>query len=184
MEHTNRAPIAAEVEDIEILAGETSEIIALGTLFSDPDGDELTYEVSISDDSIVTKFVSGDNVLFVGNNVGEATVTVTATDASGAQSSTSFIVNVVLGVGIGSVNANSLITVEENNTTLDVTCAFSAENTVFAVYDYSGKLAFIVSESVSEGETKSLDINNLANGVYILKVATENNTFVHRFVKE
>lgn len=184
VEHTNRAPVAAEVEDIEVLAGGTSEVIALGTLFSDPDGDELTYEVSISDESIVTKFVSGDNVLFFGNSVGEATVTVTATDASGAQSSTSFIVNVVLGVGIGSVNANSLITVEENNTTLDVTCAFSAGNTVFAVYDYSGKLAFIVSESVSEGETKSLDINNLANGVYILKVATENNTFVHRFVKE
>ena len=48
--------------------------------FSDPDGDELTYTASSSDDAVAGVAVSGDEVTITGVAAGTATLTVTATD--------------------------------------------------------------------------------------------------------
>lgn len=68
----------------------------LSTFFNDPDGDDLTFEVSVSNAAIVTAtIVEGMTLTVEGIGVGESMVTVTANDSlSGMPASTSFDVTV------------------------------------------------------------------------------------------
>ena len=100
VEHVNRAPIAMEQEDIEIGLETTSYIVDFASLFQDPDGDDLTYTVSLSEDGIVDMFSSTDRVIFVGKKIGETTITVVATDTEKATTTNTFKVKVVSGTGL------------------------------------------------------------------------------------
>jgi len=56
--------------------------VNLGTIFSDPDGDVLTFSATSSNPSIVTVSVSGSTLTISEEGIGFASVTVTATDGS------------------------------------------------------------------------------------------------------
>ena len=68
--------------------------------------------------------------------------------------------------------------------TLNVVCAFDSESVTYAIYDFSGKQVYVDTDAVKAGAVKSINVSNLVDGVYILKVASANNTYVHHFVKK
>ena len=87
----NQAPVvnqtaldAALPANNEIVLNDHVEL-TLTDLFSDPDGDQITFTVVSSDRSIVLPNLASDGVaLFLfGDNLGTATVTITATDSEG-----------------------------------------------------------------------------------------------------
>ncbi len=185
--HVNRAPVAEQDEvDITVGVNATSEVVALGEFFTDPDGDSMTYAISMPDNSNVTMFVSGNNVIFMGNAVGTVVATVTATDANGAQTSIKLNIEVVESVGIGEVTAETEVKIYPNPVveTLNVVCAFDSESVTYAIYDFSGKQVYVDTDAVKAGAAKSINVSNLVDGVYILKVASANSTYVHHFVKK
>lgn len=184
VEHTNRAPIAGTIGNIELQIWKTSKVISLDKFFSDPDGDKITYDITLSDEKKVTMFVSGNDVIFYGNSIGDVTVTITATDENGATTTASFTIKVVIVSSIEDTYAENGMTARNDNASIDITCSFNADYVTFAIYDYSGRLVLSTNEKVTNGETKRLDIADIANGIYILKVASENNTYVYRFIKE
>lgn len=71
--------------------------LTLTDLFSDPDGDELTFEVESSDASVVLTALAGDNVtLFLyADAIGIATVTITADDGAGGETSLEITITVI-----------------------------------------------------------------------------------------
>ena len=90
----NRAPEAVgQIDDAETHVGESIEV-SLSGHFSDPDGDALTYEVTSTDSSIASVSVSGGILRVAGVGQGEATVTVTASDAGGLSASQTFTATV------------------------------------------------------------------------------------------
>ena len=90
----NRAPEAVgQIDDAETHVGESIEV-SLSGHFSDPDGDALTYEVTSTDSSIASVSVSGGTLRVAGVGQGEATVTVTASDAGGLSASQTFTATV------------------------------------------------------------------------------------------
>ena len=87
----NQAPVvnqtaldAALPANNEIVLNDHLEL-ALPDLFTDPDGDQITFTAVSSDRSIVLPNLASDGVaLFLfGDNLGAATVTITATDSEG-----------------------------------------------------------------------------------------------------
>ncbi|WP_420636451.1 Ig-like domain-containing protein [Candidatus Palauibacter sp.] len=60
-----------------------AETLDVAGYFGDPDGDELTYSASSSDESVATASVSGSAVTVAAVAAGEAVVTVTASDPGG-----------------------------------------------------------------------------------------------------
>ena len=67
----------------------------LSFYFRDPDGDPLTFSASSSDETVATAVVNAENELQVASVApGTTTVTVTATDPSGASASQTFMVTV------------------------------------------------------------------------------------------
>ena len=90
----NRAPVAVgRMPDAETFVGESVEI-ALASYFDDPDGDDLAYAANSSDSSIATVSVTGATLRVVGVRQGDATVTVTASDAGGLSADQTFAVTV------------------------------------------------------------------------------------------
>ena len=78
----NRAPEAVgEIDDMEIYGDERLDV-ALASYFTDPDGDDLSYSASSSDDGVATVTISGDTVAVAGVATGSAEITVTASDGS------------------------------------------------------------------------------------------------------
>ena len=63
--------------------------------FTDPDGDLLEYSVRTTDTSVATGNISGSNLTITAHQVGEATITVTATDPGGLTASVDSDISVV-----------------------------------------------------------------------------------------
>ena len=91
---TNQAPATADaIEDQTVEAG-TDVAVDVSGAFSDPDGDDLTYEATSDTPDVATTSLSGSEVTVSGVAAGTATVTVTATDPSGLSASQTFTVTV------------------------------------------------------------------------------------------
>ena len=83
----NRPPVAVGViPPLTVVEGE-SVTVDVSAFFSDPDGDNLTYSATSSDNSVLTVSVAGSNVTATGVSAGLAQVAVTATDPDGASAS-------------------------------------------------------------------------------------------------
>ena len=79
----NKSPVAAiDTLFVELGLDETVEE-DLDLVFSDPDGDDLTFTASSSDESIVSVSISGSIFSMTGEAEGEATITIRATDPGG-----------------------------------------------------------------------------------------------------
>lgn len=79
----NRPPVATgSIPAARIFVGETVTVSVSG-YFSDPDGDQLTYDAAVSPAAVASASVAGSVVTIVGSAMGEATVTVTARDPAG-----------------------------------------------------------------------------------------------------
>ncbi|WP_421763536.1 cadherin domain-containing protein [Ekhidna sp.] len=87
--------VSNPITDQDLDEGFASFEIDLSGVFTDQDGDALTYEVSSSDETIVTVSNSGAILTMTEvGNFGPSTVTVTADDGSGITTSDEFIVTV------------------------------------------------------------------------------------------
>ncbi len=89
VEAVNRAPVA---EDIQDLIMEENQGVAMNAaaFFSDPDGDELAFAATSSDDAVATVEASDADLFVTAVAPGSATVTVTATDPGGLSASQRF----------------------------------------------------------------------------------------------
>lgn len=88
----NHQPVALAGFDNQIVNAASAAVATLSLTdhFSDPDGEELSYEVSLSGDHIVTTSVSGGMLTLAPNGYGLATVTVRALDARKTAATASF----------------------------------------------------------------------------------------------
>jgi len=86
--------IASPIADQSLNEGFGSLLIDLGPVFSDEDGDALTYSVLSSNESVVTATISGSSLTISEVGFGSASITVTADDGSGVTTSDEFTVTV------------------------------------------------------------------------------------------
>ncbi len=91
---SNEGPVVmGSIPNQTVAVGETVSI-SLDQYFSDPDGDDLSYEVGASPGGVATASVSGASLTVAAVGQGTATVTVTATDPGGLSAEQSFTVTV------------------------------------------------------------------------------------------
>ena len=91
----NQPPVVQNpLDDLSITVGQAPATVDISTVFSDPDGDALTYDAKSNNNSVATADVQGNLVTVQPVSVGKATITVTATDPDDANVEETFVVTV------------------------------------------------------------------------------------------
>lgn len=187
VENVNRAPEYTGDEEINVNVNGTTGVIPFSTVFSDPDGDEMTYTSTLDDTRYVSLFTNAEGFILSGTATGTAELTLTATDAAGLSTEQKVTVNVVPSTGIGSVETGRDITVSPNPVVdvVNVTLGNDADNVNYYVYDNAGSLvAAAHAAHKAAGEPQTLDISSRPAGIYRIKVTTADGSFTASVVKK
>ncbi len=98
IERVNQAPeVEGTIRPSRLTVGTSGTLDLEGDspLFTDPDGDALTYSAEMADSSVASATVTGSVVRVSALTIGATTGTVTATDPGGLSASTSFDLTVI-----------------------------------------------------------------------------------------
>ncbi len=188
IEHVNRGPVALEAEPATVPLEATSSVFNFADFFTDPDGDEMTYSISIEENDIVDAYPNATGVVFYGKKVGTVTATITATDSKGAKGSLELTIEVKDMSGIDDiVNDNTALRVTPNpvDGDINVYTDFTASEVIFTLYDASGRTIFNISTECTAGRATVLPGGGLSQGVYILMATTADGVTLNtRIVKK
>ena len=96
VEESNRAPfVASAIPDLNAVPGEQWVVFPLSNIFTDPDGDDLTWTTWSGNTAVADPEILGDTVFVDAVALGSTVVTVTATDPEGLFAADAFQVTVV-----------------------------------------------------------------------------------------
>ena len=186
VEHVNRAPIAAEGTEVTVDEGKISDVLEYASLFTDPDGDDMTYVFEMPANDFAEAFTTGRSVVFQGKARGSIVAKVTATDAAGLSTTADITVTVKEYSGIDDIDAagDALVRLVENPVinTLKLQSLVSDKISI-EVFDAAGTLRYSTDATVSAGQIFDVDCS-VSGGVYILRVSNAQKAETHRFVKK
>ncbi len=184
VEFTNRAPEYTGDKEMAVYRGETTPVNYYTNLFSDPDGDAMTYSVSVRDSRYVDIYESENGFVLCGKANGTTVLTITATDANGAVTTQTVTVTVSTSTGIdGVVAADKGVSAEYAGGTLGVTLAEGAQLVSLHVYTAGGAVvAETVSHNVAAGSVVKLPLGNVPAGIYQLVADVDGTATSVKFV--
>jgi len=138
----------------------TRDLNASPAVFSDPDGNALTYAASSSATNIATANISGSTLTVAAVAVGTATITVNADDKNGGTASTSFSVTVTTTMNRSPAVANIISNVALTVGGASFTRNLNAAPVVFNDPD-GDSLSYIASTSAGSVATASISVSTL-----------------------
>ena len=170
VKNVNRAPIVINPVGNSNMMGTEMPIISLSEIIADPDDEMLTYTVRSSNESVVKLFMADDAVILTAKASGTATITMTGTDAGGLSATHSFDITVLFtGIDEGEAENFKLYpNPTKGNFNLFLSQNLKTGSNV-QITDLLGSVLLEVKPAFGENPV-TLDISNLANGVYLVKV--------------
>lgn len=175
----NTAPVVTSAIADQIFNGlSDSRTIDLGEFFSDADGETLTYKAESSTASIIVKTsIEGSKLTLVSNSFGMNSITVTATDGSGASASQSF--RVLVRDGSTPVEAYPNPVKDYLNIRTSELGAASVK-----LINSLGGSVFNAQIQTSPFDPVPIDCRSFPAGVYTLMVTFNGDTVVKTIVKQ
>ncbi|HTA83912.1 MAG TPA: LamG-like jellyroll fold domain-containing protein [Bacteroidia bacterium] len=129
---------------------------------------------------------TNDTASIQANSAGVYTYTVTGTDANGCSDTASFKVTVSVFTGVNNITSgNTALYPNPARNTVYLSFAVNgSESAVVKVISMSGEEVSSSNATISNGMQLPIDVSTLAPGNYFVKVITNTNTKVVKFVKE
>ena len=164
VEAANQAPVAVgQIPPFELEVGD-QHTVPVSALFSDPDGDPLTYASESSDTTVLTASMTGSLVTITAVGEGQAVLTITATDPGGLSAQQTADVTVTkpnqAPVAVGQIPPLDLNVGDEFSGPVDGffsdpdgdTLTFAAESSDTEVVTVTMNESLIKVRAVGEGE--------------------------------
>lgn len=108
------------------------------------------------------------------------TYTVSGIDANGCENSSTITQSVSLCTGITLLQKENLNSIYPNPSNGVFTISGIESNSTITVYSMVGKLVF---STISNESFKTIDLTDYSNGIYFVKVISNNNQKTHRLIK-
>ncbi|MEZ7504489.1 MBG domain-containing protein [Flavobacterium sp. Arc2] len=187
----NQSPIVEQTISNQSLIVPDQKNINLLEVFSDPDLDVLTYEVTNENSTVAEVTINASTLTILSKATGGTLVTVIARDGKGGMISTSFSVNVstVLSITDQELKAFSVKTYpnpakEETYVSIRTD---SPKDIELRLYSVSGKMIgnpLEIKGTLSENITR-LELSNLQSGIYFYTLSVDNKiVFKEKIVKK
>ncbi|MEP1097763.1 MAG: T9SS type A sorting domain-containing protein [Cyclobacteriaceae bacterium] len=168
--------VTAPLADQSLSEGFASLELELISVFTDQDGDALTYSVTSSNEAVVTASVTGSTLTLSEVGFGSSTITVAADDGSGITTSDEFIVTVeeaALGI------ADELQIIVYPNPVSDFINVVSDQSLSIRVVDVQGQKVL----NQMSGQNVTIDVRRFSQGTYLLMIRGEGVNTTRRFIK-
>ncbi len=178
----NRAPVAVgEIASRELPAGESARV-DVSTYFTEPDGQSLSYAMSVPDESVLAISAAGAVVTLEALAKGSATVTATATDPGGLAAAQNFVVTVPNRTP-GAVGSIAPQTIEvDATTTTDISGYFTDPDGDELAYTAASSDATVAAATISGGDLTVMAIAKGEATVTVTATDTEGLTATQPFV--
>ena len=171
----NEAPVITCPEDMTVT-------VPVGEQYSIPN---FSGDVTVTDNCTPAPVVTQSPVVGTMVGTGNTTITMTATDAANNSATCTFVVTVEELVGIGDNEFNNNIQLYPNPTSgiviLTNKTTAKLENAV--ITDVKGRIIKTIDLSAAGMET-NISLENLATGMYFIKINTEGANIVKRIIKQ
>lgn len=179
VEATNRAPEYVGTEEFVLAKGSTTGEYVWTQMFSDPDGDDMTFDAYPIDAKVATVYKSSTGFVIAGKTQAETELALVATDAQGAKTIVKKPLHITAATGIAGVsNGSDGFTADADGIVVGKDVA-SAE---FLLYDVSGKLLAHKAVSNLHAGDKVKMGSSLAAGVYVVIGNMDGDTSCVKFV--
>lgn len=173
VEHTNRAPLPVAAEALTLTVGQSSDVIDFAKLFNEPDGDDMTYTLTIADPTVVDAYQAAASAILVGLKAGVTTVSVEATDAAGAKSVNTIDVTVSERSGIAGITTSTDVKVWPNPVveTLYLSLPAAVESFSYRLVSINGQTVLAADAvNAQSGDAIAIDMAALPAGYYVIKI--------------
>ncbi|WP_372642249.1 S8 family serine peptidase [Ancylomarina sp.] len=186
--NVNRAPeLINPIATKEYYEDEDLDNINLNEHFIDPDGEDLTYKVSVDDATVVNIYTSVSGLVLEPLTEGIAKVKVVATDLLGLKAETTFQIMIATVTGIEDIETTTGVEVYPVPTTgpLNVVLGNNIEGDVtISIINVIGVTQYQTTVNKVSGEyLETLDMSNMTSGIYMVKIKTTDGETVKRVVK-
>ncbi len=183
VEATNRAPIYTGADDYTLAVGALSTEYSWTSLFTDPEGDDMTYNAYVLSPEAAVLYKSDNGFVIAAKKVSETELVLAATDSNGSTTTVRKPLKIVSAAGIGTVEAdNGALTVDADGSKVTVTVGEYMADATFYLYDAAGKLlGKLHAENIAAGRSLSFGPTRLFPGVYTVLVSGDGKTQVAKF---
>ncbi|MGL4994338.1 MAG: S8 family serine peptidase [Bacteroidales bacterium] len=182
--NVNRAPVSVyDGSSIEFEKGSFTNEIMMSEIFHDLDGDNMTFEFSAINGSVVRVFQSADRFMLMGLEMGDTHVRIVATDTHSASTSIDIPVRVTAPTSIGNVSEN-LWSVSPNPVDNEA-CVVSKE--IFeGVWNYSlfSSQGAIIAKGEFSAEFPCINVDSTPSGNYYLVLTQDGKQVVIKLIKK
>lgn len=172
VEQPNRAPEVADMIPAQTMTvGDTAKLV-VSMYFTDPDGDELSYEAVSADTGIAEALAMGDTVMIAAMSAGEITVAVTASDPGGLTAAQDIAVTVQAVAqnrapeASDSIPAHDVVT--DSAVVLDMSAYFSDPDGDELTYTAETSDAAIATASVDGAVVTTMGVSAGEEGVQMV----------------
>ncbi len=165
IEATNRAPEYVGADEFTVAKGAASSEYSWSQMFSDPDGDDMTYDAYAIDAEAATVYKSSTGFVIVGKKQAETELALVATDSQGAKTLVKKPLVITAATGIAGVSNGS----DGFDADADgIVIGKDASNATFYLYDVAGKLlAHKTAHNLRAGDKVKMGAT-LSAGVYVV----------------
>jgi len=175
----NTPPTVAKTLENILIKGQSNAIATdLSPYFNDPDGDNLSYEVTNSSPGVIHTTISGNTLNITSLAYGQATVTVTANDPRKASVSQEIRI-VVREDGMDVVAYPNPVV-----KTLYVGTGETEAPAIIRITSATGAMVYDKTENISAFNMATIDMQGCAPGQYFLTVETDGKTYQQKIVKK
>lgn len=181
-EHVNTAPtVANEIADMNDEIGFGSVKVNLTSVFTDADGDDLTYSVSVSGTSVTAEIsASGDSVVISDEADGTSTITVEANDGNGGTVTDEFTFTVD-ATSVEDITADNYNIYPNPTSGLLVIELVDIDAAEISIYDMTGK---VVKDQEVFGAETVVDMTGLSSGMYFVKIIAGESVAIEQIIRE
>jgi subtilisin family serine protease len=185
--NTNRNPEFIGEDVMSFTATGLLNQYTIDDFFSDPDGDEISFELTNSNSSSVVVFASANEFILRPIEVGETKLMFTVTDSQGGvtKDTITVAVDVVLGAEDGFINNGVGVYPNPVEEMTNVTFSYDWTGDVnLEIIDGSGKQLFTKQLDTRTHREIQLNVSTLKSGFYILKASSNGKNATIKLIKK
>lgn len=181
IEKANMLPIVKQSIETQSITLTNQKVIDLAEVFSDADGEPLTYTAAIVDETVADVTILGSILTIIPKKEGTTNITITAKDAMNGTVSSSFSLVVSTNLSTTNFNLNAAIMVKAfpnpANEVVNIAVQTNSDKTItFKLYDSNARLINTAINSVKDfnNNTTAIPVSNLPTGLYIYTLSIDN----------